>query len=66
MSEQRERIESSRRRVEESLQEVRSALSSELGSLAPRRRAWMVGILAAAAGLALGLKWKARRDNRRR
>lgn len=48
------RIESSRRRFEESLDDLRSAVDRELG-WAPKLSRWAVPLVAAAAGLALGL-----------
>lgn len=49
-----ERIERSRQRFEQSLEDLRSAVDRELG-WAPRLSRWAVPLVAAAAGLALGL-----------
>ncbi len=49
-----ERIERSRRRFEQSLEDLRAAVDQELG-WAPRLSRWAVPLVAAAVGLALGM-----------
>ncbi len=44
-----------RREVEARLERLRTALASEVG-FAPRRRGWLLAILAGAAGLTLALR----------
>lgn len=50
-----ERIAERRRRVEDRLAAVRSALASEAGR-APQGRGWLVAVVAGAAGLALAMR----------
>lgn len=54
------RIDDSRREVELRLARVREALRSEFGR-APKRRAWLLGLLAGAAGLTVALTLRSRR-----
>jgi hypothetical protein len=49
-----ERVERSRQHFEETLEDLRSAVEQELG-WAPRLSRWAVPLIAAAAGLALGV-----------
>lgn len=49
-----------RREVEERLERLRTALASEVG-FAPRRRGWLLAILAGAAGLTLALRGRRKR-----
>ena len=50
----------SRQRVEEGLEELRSALDRTTG-MVPRGKTWVVPVLAAAVGLALALALRGRR-----
>lgn len=50
-----ERLESRRREAEQRLSDVRLAISSELGALAPRRAAWAIPLVGFACGIALAL-----------
>jgi uncharacterized membrane protein YsdA (DUF1294 family) len=60
------RIEESRREVELRLAELREALRSEIGR-APKRRAWLLALLAGAAGLAIATRLRGhRRATRKR
>lgn len=59
------RVEESRREVEVRLADVRAALRSEFGR-APRRRVWLIGLLAGAVGLAVALRRRQRRPVARR
>jgi hypothetical protein len=54
------RIEESRREVELRLSQLRGALRSEFGR-APKRRAWLLGLLAGAAGVAVAVRLRSRR-----
>lgn len=54
------RVERQRLEVEERLAEVRTALRSEIG-VAPRRRAWLLAVLAGAVGLAVAVGLSGRR-----
>jgi hypothetical protein len=54
------RIEESRREVELRMTQLREALRSEFGR-APKRRAWLLGLLAGAAGLAVAARLRGRR-----
>lgn len=56
------RIAEKRRQVEEKLAQVRTALRSEIG-VAPRRRAWLLGLLAGAVGLTVALGMRHRRSS---
>ena len=56
-----ERIAAERRRVEERLTAVRTALAGETGR-APRGRGWLVAVVAGAAGLALAMRRRASRQ----
>lgn len=49
-----------RREVEERLARLRTAFASEVG-IAPRRRGWLLAILAGAAGVALAMRRQRRR-----
>ena len=49
-----ERIERSRRRFEQSLEDLRAAVDLELG-WAPRLSRWALALVAAAVGVALGM-----------
>jgi hypothetical protein len=55
------RLEESRRDAEARLAQLRGAMSSELG-FAPSRKAWLVALLAGAAGVALALRRRGRRS----
>jgi hypothetical protein len=44
-----------RREVEERLERLRTALASEVG-FAPRRRGWLLALVAGAAGIAVALR----------
>jgi hypothetical protein len=57
-----QRLEEARRDVELRLGELRTAIEDELGWV-PRRKQWLVAVLAGAAGLALALR---RRKRKRR
>ncbi|MEM7480064.1 MAG: hypothetical protein AAF481_02725 [Acidobacteriota bacterium] len=61
-----QRVMESRQRVEDRLAEVQEAFRSELGIIAPERRAWRLGLVAAAAGLAIAIGLKRRRKQRSR
>ena len=52
-----------RREVEQRLARLRAAVASEVG-VAPRRRGWLLLILAGGAGVALALRRRARRSGR--
>ena len=54
------RLEEARRDVELRLGELRSAIQEELGFV-PRRRYWLVALVAGAGGLAFALRRKRRR-----
>jgi hypothetical protein len=54
------RIEESRRELELRLEQVREALRSEFGRV-PKRRAWVLGLLAGAVGLTVALRLRSRR-----
>lgn len=49
-----------RREVEHRLGRIRAAIASEVG-VAPRRRGWLLALLAAAGGVALAIAVKSRR-----
>jgi hypothetical protein len=54
------RVEESRREVEARLAQLRLAMRSEFGR-APKRRVWLLALLAGAAGVAIAVRLKGRR-----
>lgn len=52
-----------RREVEQRLARVRAAIASEAG-VAPRRRGWLLALLAAAGGVALAIRVQSKRRSR--
>ena len=48
-----QRLDESRREMEERLGDLRRTVDRELGTLAPRRAAWLVPLVGFAAGIAL-------------